>query len=80
MKILKYIGAVIFLILGLGQALPIYLISSGLLQGQGGEDTAYFVGNLAGHIVGAVLVLAIASVLYNSARKQGGGGEQREYI
>ena len=75
MKILKYIGAVTFLLLGVAQVLPIYLISSGLVQGQGGEDTAYFVGKLVGHIVGAVLVLAIASALYKSARKQGGGCE-----
>ncbi len=75
MKILKYISAVFFLFLGLGQAVPIYIISSGLLQGQGGEDSAYFVGKLVGHIFGAVLVLALASVLYKSARKQGGSGE-----
>jgi hypothetical protein len=77
MKILKYIGAVFFLLLGIGQAVPIYLISSGLLQGQGGEDSAYFVGKLVGHLVGAVLVLALASLLYKSAGRQGGGGESR---
>jgi len=63
MKILKYIGAVIFLVGGLGQAVPIYMISSGLLQGQGGDDSAYFVGKLVGHVVGTVLVLALASYL-----------------
>ena len=77
MKILKYIGAAFFLLLGIGQAVPIYLISSSLLQGQGGEDSAYFVGKLVGHIVGAVLVLALASFLYKSAGRQGGSVESR---
>ena len=54
--------------------MPIYLVSSGLLQGQAGEDTAYFIGKLVGHIFVTVLVLALASKLFNSARKHGGSG------
>ncbi len=75
MKIIKYIGAVLLAIIGISETLPIYLISSGLIQGQAGEDTAYFIGKLAGHIVLAVLVVALASKLFSSARKHGGSND-----
>ena len=71
MKIIKYIGAALLVILGISQIMPIYLIFSGLLQGQGGEDTSYFIGKLAGHIFVTVLVLLLASKLFNSAKTHG---------
>ena len=67
MKIVKYIAAALLALLGLSQVMPVYFISSGLLQGQGGDDTAYFIGKLVGHVIVAVLVLALASKLFNSA-------------
>ena len=69
MKVIKYIGAIIFLLLGVSQVVPIYLIASGLLQGQGGEGTAYFAGKLVGHIFAVVLSLVVASKLFGSARR-----------
>ena len=60
----------IFLLLGISQAMPIYLVASGLLQGQGGEDAAYFAGKLVGHIFVAVLVLVVAAKLFRSARRK----------
>ena len=72
MKITKYIGAALLALLGLSQVMPIYLVSSGLLQGQGGDDTAYFIGKLVVHVFVAVLVLTLASKLFNRARKHGG--------
>ena len=71
MKSIKYIGAAILVILGISQVLPIYVISSGLIQGQGGDDTSYFIGKLVGHVFVTVLVLALASKLYTSANKHG---------
>ena len=71
MKIIKYIGATLLVILGISQVMPIYLISSGLLQGQGGDDTSYFIGKLLGHLFVTVLVLALASKLFNSAKNMG---------
>lgn len=75
MKIIKYIGAVVLAIMGISQEMPIYLISSGLLKGQAENDTAYFIGKLVGHIFVTVLVLLLASKLFNSARNHGGSRE-----
>jgi len=72
MKVIKYIGAVLFALLGLSQVMPIYLVSFGLLQGQIGDDTSYFIGKLVGHVFVAVLVLALALKLFKSARKHSG--------
>jgi len=71
MKILKYVGAAIFLLLGLSQIIPIFGITAGLLQGQGGDDSTYFIGKLVGHIFVTVLVLLLASKLFKSAREKG---------
>jgi hypothetical protein len=73
MKILKYLGSAILLLLGIGQLLPIYLISSGLLQGQAENETSYFIGKLLGHIVITIIILAIASKLYKSAKNSSHG-------
>ncbi len=67
MKILKYIGATVFLIIGLAETVPIYLISSGLLLGQGGESKAYFLGKLAAHVLFFLIAAAIATKLFRSA-------------
>lgn len=75
MKTLKHIGAAFLLLLGLGQILPICLISSGLFQSQYGDDMSYFIGKLIGHVFVAVLLLALAYKLFKSARKR---GERRE--
>lgn len=71
MKILKYIGAILLTLIAISELLPIYLIASGLLQGQAENESAYFIGKLVGHVFIAILVLAIASKLYKSTRKQG---------
>lgn len=71
MKSIKYIGAALLVILGISQLLPIYLVSSGLLQGQAGDDTAYFIGKLVGHVFVTVLVLLLATKLFKSAKKHG---------
>lgn len=69
MKVLKYIGSVILLIIGLNQTVPVYLTSLGLLEGQGGENFAYFIGKLLGHAFLMLLAFLIALKLFRSARK-----------
>jgi hypothetical protein len=70
MKKIKYLGAGICMLLALSQMVPIYLIASGLIQGQGAENTSYFIGKLLGHIFVTVLVLLIASKLIKSVIAQ----------
>ena len=69
MKILKYVGAVVLLVVGLAETVPIYLISSGLLLGQGGESTMYFLGKLSAHVLFALIAAALATKLFQSASK-----------
>ena len=68
MKIIKYIGAGILLLLAITQIMPIYLIAAELIQGQGGESTAFLMGKLTGHLFMTVLVLLLASKLIKDAR------------
>ena len=58
------------MLVAVGEFLPIYLIASGLLQGQAENESAYFIGKLVGHVFIAILVLVIASKLFKSARKE----------
>ncbi len=71
MKILKYISSIVFLLLAAGQIMPIYLLSSGLLQGEAENDMAYSVGKLTGHIMVTILVSSLALKLFKRAKKQG---------
>lgn len=66
MKALKYIGAGICMLLALAQLVSIYFIASGLIQGHMEENTAYFTGKLAGHVLVMVAVLVVASKLVKS--------------
>jgi len=75
MKKIKYLGAGICMLLALSQMVPIYLIASGLLQGQGQENTYYFIGKLLGHIFVTVIVLLIASKLIKSVITQNSNSE-----
>jgi hypothetical protein len=75
MKIIKYLGAGICMLIALSQTVPIYLITSGLIKGQGEENTSYFVGKLIGHIFVTVLVILIASKLIKSVINQRGTNE-----
>ena len=75
MKIIKYFGAGICMLIAAAQTVPIYLISSGLIQGYGEENTSYFVGKLVGHIFVTILVILIASKLIKSIINQGRANE-----
>jgi len=68
MKIIKYIGAGICLLLAIAQVMPIYLIVVGLIQEQDGVNTAYFMGKLVGHLFVMILFLFVASKLIKGAR------------
>ena len=59
MRALKIMGAVVCFLLAIGELLPIYLIASGLLHGQGGDDTGYFAGRLVLHIFLASLLAVL---------------------
>ena len=69
MKIIKYIVSAILLLLSIGQLLPIYLISSGLLLGQAEQNASYFIGKLIGHLLITILMLFFGTKLFKSARK-----------
>ena len=69
MKILKYVGAIVLLLVSLGETIPIYLISSGLLLGQGDESTYYFLGKLAAHLLIGILVILFSVKLFISANQ-----------
>ena len=67
MKVTKYVGAAVFLVIGIAETVPIYLISSGLLLGQGGESKAYFLGKLAAHSLFMLIAGVVAVKLFKSA-------------
>ena len=71
MKILRYVGAAVLLVIALGETVPIYLISSGLLLGQAEESRVYFLGKLGAHLFFLILAIAIAIKLIQGARKIG---------
>ena len=59
MLIAKKVGAVILILIGLSEIVPIYTIFSGLSQGAGGDNTPYLLGKLIAHVLFAVLFVAI---------------------
>ena len=65
-KIIKFIGAGICLLLALSQIIPVYFIIAALIQGQDEVSTSYFIGKLIGHIFITAIVLIIASKLMKS--------------
>jgi hypothetical protein len=69
MKIVKYLSAALLLIFALSETIPIYLIASGLLLGQGGESTMYFFGKLSAHVLFLLFAAVLAKKLYQSAGK-----------
>jgi hypothetical protein len=70
MRLLNIIGAVVCILGSIGELLPIYLIASGLLQGQGGDNTVYFAGKLVGHIFLAVLLSLLGCWLLKRSRPE----------
>ena len=56
MKIIKYIFAILLLLLSIAEVVPIYLILSGLILGQADGNTTYFVGKLSAHIALALIM------------------------
>jgi hypothetical protein len=72
MMLVKKIGAFVLLAVGIGEILPIYLISSGLLLGQGEDRTLYFLGKLGAHVLIAILFVAMAIKLFKSANLSNG--------
>jgi hypothetical protein len=78
MKIIKYIGAGICMLIAAAQTVPIYLITSGLIQGQGEDNTSYFVGKLIGHIFVTILVILIASIIIKNVINQGRTNREKE--
>ena len=71
MKLIKYIVAIMLLLLALSQVIPIFSIASGLIQGQLQENSSYFIGKLVGHIFVTVLILLVAKKLLKSASSNG---------
>lgn len=68
MKSLKYVGAVVCVLLIIGTLPSVFLIANGLIVGQVDQPT-YFVGKLVAYVA-IIAVLAIASVgLFKSARR-----------
>ncbi len=59
MKIVRLVGAIVCFLLAVGQVPAIYLIASGLLQGQAGESLSYFVGRLLGQLFMVVLLVLV---------------------
>ena len=68
MKSIKYIFAILLLLLALSQVIPIFSIASGLIEGEPQESSSYFIGKLIGHIFITVLILLVANKLIKSAR------------
>ena len=69
MRIAKYIGALLCVLLAMDSLLPIYLITVGLARGameKGSE--AYFAGKLSAHVVLFLLSIYVAVRLWKSAR------------
>ena len=58
MSIAKKIGAVVLILVGLSEIVPIYTIFSGLSQGAGADNTPYLLGKLFAHVLFAVLFVA----------------------
>ena len=68
MKWIKYVGAVLSVLLIIGTLPSIILISNGLIVGKV-DDPAYFTGKLLAYLL-IIAILAIISVkLFKSARK-----------
>ncbi len=59
MKIAKRVGAIILIVVGLSEIVPIFTIFSGLSQGEGGDNTAFFLGKLFAHVLFAILFVLI---------------------
>ena len=68
MKIIKHIIAFLLFIAAIGEVLPIYLITSGLLAGQGQENSSYFLGKLFGHVFLALIMFYFGLKLFKNAQ------------
>ena len=68
MKIIKYIIAFLLFIAAIGEVLPIYLITSGLLSSQGQESSTYFLGKLVGHVFLALIMFYFGLKLFKNAQ------------
>jgi len=59
MKIAKRVGAIILIVVGISEIVPVYTIFSGLSQGEGSDNTAFFLGKLFAHALFAILFVLI---------------------
>ena len=69
MKITKYIFGVFLLVLSIGEILPIYLLSSGLIAGQSEGETLYFLGKLAAHVLFALVLFYFGLKIINRRKE-----------
>ncbi len=68
MKWLKYVGAVVSVLLIVGTLPSVYLIAQGLIAGQV-DEPVYFAGKLFAYIAIIVALAFISAKLFRSARR-----------
>lgn len=66
MTIAKRAGAIILIVIGISEVVPIYTIFSGLSQGEGSDNTAFFLGKLFAHVLFAILFVLIGTKILKS--------------
>ncbi len=68
MSIARKVGAVVLIVVGFSELVPIYTIFSGLAQGEGGDNTAYLLGRLFAHVLFCVLFVAFGTKILRTNR------------
>jgi len=66
MTIAKRAGAIILILIGISEVVPIYTIFSGLSQGEGSDNTAFFLAKLFAHVLFAILFVLIGTKILKS--------------
>ncbi len=72
MKIAKRVGAIVLIVVGISEIVPIYTIFSGLSQGEGSDNTAFFLGKLFAHVLFAILFVLIGVKVFQSTIESDG--------
>lgn len=66
MTIAKRVGAIVLIVIGISEIVPIYTIFTGLSQGEGSDNTAFFLGKLFAHVLFAVFFVLIGMRIIKS--------------